>query len=168
MDAAGSQGAFTSYVGMTGCLWASGSGVFGARTGVSPQNITDGLSNTVMIGERPPPKSLGMGWWYTDHLYSNVMAATDGECPADAGLSPGAPDCAGVPTTIPGHGTFRAYFFSPGDLANECDKFHYWSLHRNGANFLFADGCARFLLYSARYQLRDLATIVGGEQVLGY
>jgi prepilin-type processing-associated H-X9-DG protein/prepilin-type N-terminal cleavage/methylation domain-containing protein len=158
-SAASDGGAFTSYAGMTGCISAERGGVFGVRTGVAPQSITDGLSNTIMIGERPPPGSLSMGWWYTNHPYTNLMSATDGECPADTGVCPGAPECQG----ISGIGTARGYFFSPGDLNNDCDKLHYWSLHGGGANFLFADGSAKLLTYSARYQLRGLATIAGGE-----
>src|SRR5262249_18519881 len=33
------------------------------RRGAKISQVTDGLSNTVMIGERPPSPDLGWGWW---------------------------------------------------------------------------------------------------------
>ena len=65
----------------------------------------------------------------------------------------------------PGRGEVNMYFFTLGSLDNDCDRYHYWSLHPGGGNFLFADGSVRFLSYSARFVLRDLATIAGGEVV---
>ena len=47
--------AYTSYVGMTGYSSQPKSGIFGRRKGVTPGQITDGLSNTIMVGERPLP-----------------------------------------------------------------------------------------------------------------
>lgn len=37
------------------------------------------------------------------------------------------------------------YRFGPGNPRNQCDTFHYWSMHPSGAHFLFADGSLRFL-----------------------
>jgi prepilin-type N-terminal cleavage/methylation domain-containing protein/prepilin-type processing-associated H-X9-DG protein len=158
--------AYTSYVGMTGYSSQPRSGLFGRSRGATPGQITDGLSNTVMVGERPPPGSLSMGWWYTTHLFENLTAANDFEAPADTGVSPvDSGSCGGEETYWPGVGRFGGYFFTQGSLSNECDKYHYWSLHQGGANFLFGDGSVRFLPYSAAFQLRDLATIAGGEIV---
>jgi len=46
-----------------------------------------------------------------------------------------------------------------------CDRYHFWSLHPNGANFLFADGAVHFLTYSAEPIMIPLATRGGGEVV---
>jgi prepilin-type processing-associated H-X9-DG protein len=50
-------------------------------------------------------------------------------------------------------------------LTDQCDLFHFWSLHPGGANFAFADGSVRFLTYAADDVLPALATRAGGEAV---
>ena len=55
--------------------------------------------------------------------------------------------------------------FRPGQLDNECDLFHFWSLHPSGANFMMADGSVHFLAYSANDILPALASRAGGEPV---
>jgi len=57
------------------------------------------------------------------------------------------------------------YYFSPGDIRNTCDNFHFWSLHYGGANFLFVDGSVRFLNYNIGKNLVQLATRAGGEEL---
>ena len=51
------------------------------------------------------------------------------------------------------------------DESNQCDAFHFWSLHPGGAHFLFVDGSVHFLSYSAASILPALATRAGGEAV---
>src|SRR5207249_1105130 len=55
--------------------------------------------------------------------------------------------------------------YGPGRVTNQCDAFHFWSLHPGGANFLFADGSVQFLSYSAASIMAPLATRAGGESV---
>jgi len=57
------------------------------------------------------------------------------------------------------------YSYGPGEITNQCDIFHFWSMHAGGANFLFCDGSVRFLRYSAVSVLPALATRAGGEAV---
>lgn len=113
-DGDGWRGGFTSYVGMTGYTWKPKSGLFGRGVGVAPSAITDGLSHTVCVGERPPPASLSMGWWYTTHVYPNLMSATDFEVPADMGGAPGDPGCPGFRTRWPGEGVVVQHSFVRG------------------------------------------------------
>ena len=159
----GSRCGYTSYVGITGHAEDYGSGLFGRRRGASPSDIRDGLSNTLAVGERPPPATLSMGWWYTTHELTNISPSNDGEVPADSGLSLVDPECGGDVTDWPGPRPWPSFAFGPGSISDDCDKYHLWSLHANGANFLFADGSVRFLSYSARTRLRQYATIAGGE-----
>ena len=166
-DPSGIEAAYTSYVGMIGHIDALGSGLFARNRGVTPSQITDGLSNTIAIGERPPPPSLSLGWWYTTHKFSNIQAINDFELPAESGVNPDDRQCDGLPISWTKLGNVNGYFFSNGNLNNECDKYHYWSLHDGGANFVFADGSVRFLSYGIYSHLRDLATISGGEAHYG-
>jgi len=57
-----------------------------------------------------------------------------------------------------------AYKLSPGDLNNQCDQFHYWSLHSGGAQFCMGDGSVRFLTYTTPAIVqRAMATRDGNE-----
>jgi prepilin-type processing-associated H-X9-DG protein len=62
-------------------------------------------------------------------------------------------------------GCFVKRSLGPGRTANPCDRYHLWSLHPGGANFLFADASCRFLPYSAEPLMIPLATRDGGEVV---
>src|SRR5262249_26180305 len=115
--------------------------------------VTDGLSNTVMIGERPPSPSLGIGlwfWWGFDVLIGSEETAL--VYPTSDHTSTG-PTCPS-PT-----------YFGPGDNTNWCSTNHFWSWHTVGGNFAFGDGSVRFLPYSANQILVQLSTRAGGEVV---
>jgi prepilin-type processing-associated H-X9-DG protein len=128
-------------------------GVMYASSRTRIADITDGLSNTVLVGERPPSPDLYWGWW--------TWSAFD----ASLGV----------------RNTRSAYIRSDGDppiicrslfpenyrlgTGNNCDTHHFWSLHPGGGNWLFADGRARFLPYQSNRLLPALATRSGGEVV---
>jgi prepilin-type processing-associated H-X9-DG protein len=57
------------------------------------------------------------------------------------------------------------FWYGPGTTSNPCDRYHFWSLHSGGANFLWADGSARFISYAAKDIMVALATRAGGEVV---
>ncbi len=147
--------ALTSYVGVSGLDYATYDGVFLQDRAIDLLTVTDGTSNTLMIGERPASPDNQFGWWYAcagqlntgsaDMILGvrekNLMLVTAGSCP-------------------PG-----TYSFAPGDFSNQCDMFHFWSPHSGGANFAFADGSVRFLSYSAASIMPALASRAGGEVV---
>ncbi len=149
----GRHAALTSYVGVLGTAFDKLDGVLYVDGQVRLTAITDGTSNTVMVGERPPSADFWYGWWYAgfgqlgtgsaDMLLGvrerNLGGAFVGNCP-------------------PG-----PYQFKPGRFTEQCDLFHYWSPHEGGAWFVFADGSVHFLTYDADRILPALATRAGGE-----
>jgi len=142
----------TSYVAVTGSGVPSAmDGMFGRRPGIAASEVLDGLSNTIMVGERPPPNSASAGWWYTTHKFP--PAWYEYELSAITGSDPWHPECG------------SSIGFAPGRINDECDYRHFWSLHVGGGNFLMADGAVRFLPYSAPALLPALATRAGGEVI---
>jgi prepilin-type processing-associated H-X9-DG protein/prepilin-type N-terminal cleavage/methylation domain-containing protein len=147
--------AFTCYLGVEGKDVKTLDGVLFRDSHIRMADIKDGTSQTLFAGERPPSTDNQFGWWYAgtgqigtgsgDMVLGveeqNVMSITAGSCPP---------------------GTYR---FGPGTLANQCDLFHFWSLHSGGANFLFADGSVRFLSYSAAPLMPALASRAGNDIV---
>lgn len=149
--------AFTGYLGVSGINYRNRDGVFITNARISLNHITDGVSSTLMIGERPPSSDLWFGWWF-----AGWGQAGDGSCDVVLGVSEltnftytsYAPTCAN--NTV--------YPFGPGTYANPCDTFHYWSMHPGGANFVFCDGSARFFTYdTTNATLNALATRNAGD-----
>jgi prepilin-type processing-associated H-X9-DG protein len=79
------------------------------------------------------------GWWY---------AGIGQRYTGSADMILGVREVNLLPVT-PGSCGPGAYSYGPGRISNQCDVFHFWSLHPGGANFLFADGSVHFLPYSA-------------------
>lgn len=145
--------ALTSYLGVEGLDLYSKDGLLFHDSTIRFADITDGLSNTLMAGERPASADFQFGWWYAGagQRFSgsaemvlgvrepNLLRVTKGSC------APG------------------IYSYAPGRLSNQCDMFHFWSPHIGGAFFLFADGSAHFLPYAAVTVLPALASRAGGE-----
>jgi prepilin-type processing-associated H-X9-DG protein len=158
----GITAAYTSYLGVTGRHPGERAnpqydGVFASPFGTRFADILDGMSNTLAVGERPPPLSLEDGWWYS--VMCNPTE-TRGQC-----RGPAAGLAMDMPPSSFYSGCFGPFSYGPGRLDNPCDRFHFWSLHPGGANFLFADASARFIRYDANAVMPALATRAGGETV---
>jgi prepilin-type N-terminal cleavage/methylation domain-containing protein/prepilin-type processing-associated H-X9-DG protein len=98
--------------------------------------ITDGTSNTYMIGESMHSFDLHCGGW----AYPNYVNAT----------------CA-IPLNYPDKGNTRN---------NWPNRYSFHSMHEDGANFCLADGSVRFVNDGINLAIyRALATISGGEAV---
>lgn len=152
--------ALASYIGVAGSGLAPNipssqrapGGGFDWSQAVRLTDITDGTSNTIHVAERPPPDTAQAGDWYqtawgretfpgpsgTMHYFQTPFVVGD-PCPRS--------------------------LYGPGRTDNPCDRYHFWSLHRGGANFLYCDGSVRFLPYTAREVMSALCTRAGNESV---
>jgi prepilin-type N-terminal cleavage/methylation domain-containing protein/prepilin-type processing-associated H-X9-DG protein len=160
--------ACTSYCGVTGNdEWVElGFPGSNARNGIFAVNswagdripppkmlsVTDGLSNTLMVGERPPNSALTWGSWRGSDFNSELAHPnTENSIVVQANGSP-------CPTP--------AYFQPETSVNNPCAAMHYWSLHPGGGNWLLGDGSVRFFTYTAATTtLVQMASINGGEVV---
>ncbi len=166
------RAALTSYLGVAGtCSYDEAAltkpgqnGILYINAGVKMGHISDGTSNTVIIGERPPSSTLEYGWQWAGAGDFPYFGATDvvigvHERVANSTSSFGTPD-----------------FFRPGTIRDPQDihRYHFWSLHTGGGNWAMADGSVKFLGYSvsgpqnltagsAPNVLEAMATRNGGE-----
>jgi prepilin-type N-terminal cleavage/methylation domain-containing protein/prepilin-type processing-associated H-X9-DG protein len=156
--------AITSYLGNSGTTSTSYDGVLYMSSKVKLVQITDGTSNTLLVGERPPNSNLEFGWWFAAYGYDGrgngdcVMTSNDVAIAnyfiANYSAAPNLP-CNGTAAQKIG--------MSPGNPLVGCDAAHYWSFHPGGTQFLMADGSCRLVTYSNSGLLPALSTRAGGE-----
>jgi prepilin-type N-terminal cleavage/methylation domain-containing protein len=136
--------AFTGYLGVAGTKQGNenyngsgqSDGVLYWKSTTRFADITDGTSNTFMVGERPPSVDLYYGWWFAG-------AGWDGSGIGDVLMAARATlycSAIGAPATKVG--------LQFGTVTNSLDQCHWWSMHTGGANFLLSDGSIRFWSYS--------------------
>jgi prepilin-type N-terminal cleavage/methylation domain-containing protein len=156
-DGGGMLVAFTSYLGVAsdhdGGFYDSTNwnGILFYTSHTKLTDITDGTSNTLMIGERPPSHDLYYGWWFAGAGY-------DGSGIGDVLMGARAVGYAaslGCPASKVG--------FQPGNVLVDCDQVHFWSLHTNGGNFAMGDASVRFMPYAANAILPQMSTKNGNE-----
>lgn len=134
--------ALTSYLGVTGRNQfkeapANGQdGMLFVNSGITMGQVYDGTSNTLIIGERPPSSSLEYGWQWAGSGDYPYFGASD--------VVLGVFERAGAPNAQPD-------FFRKGAIndPNDLHRYHFWSLHPNGANWALTDGSVRFIAYTA-------------------
>lgn len=160
-DDEGNTAAYCSYVGIYGDRVDMKDnrsrfeklGIISSSVGTRISEVTDGLSQTILFSESPPPGRWLLGTWYLGELPFHELW-TARPCRKHISID------VRYDTSSFCRGPF---LFAPGRLENLCDTLHLWSLHSGGANFAFADGSVRYLPYSAVDVLPALATRAGGE-----
>jgi prepilin-type processing-associated H-X9-DG protein len=146
--------------GLAGTFGPAGVGMFWRNSKMTPAKVTDGLSNTIAIGERSSNHS--------PSTWTGAVAA--GRCPAWMAQT------AGPYSPPPGPAYDNADFGEALVLAH-CNATHlpnadfpifdpdvYYSFHAGGCHFLMGDGSVRFISsYVDGRTYQNLATIAGGE-----
>jgi prepilin-type processing-associated H-X9-DG protein/prepilin-type N-terminal cleavage/methylation domain-containing protein len=145
------QIASANYVGVFGTSepGVDGEGVFFRNSQVAIADITDGTSQTLLVGERS--SNLGEATW---------VGSVTGAVLYNPNFNPALEEGSGM---VLGHAGEKN---TPGGPGSEVNQF--FSRHGSGANFLFADGHVKFLSSSMDFQtFAALATRAGGEVVSG-
>jgi prepilin-type processing-associated H-X9-DG protein len=173
---AGSAGVY--YAAANGGVAIPFNGVLFRKSKTTLQQISDGTSNTLMVGEHPPSVDLFLGWWFDgagvdnggtqEHIMNSL-----GWAQKDAiyfvitlGYYTQYTNCVAVADGGTNAGPDMFNGFEPGDIFNACHQGHYWSLHPGGGNFVFCDGGVRFLTYAmAPLNFHGLSSRNGGENV---
>ena len=162
---ANNKAALSDYLGVVGrntwaakdCPSAPGqNGMIYVNSGVRLTGVTDGTSNTVMVGERPPSADLQYGWQWAGSGYDDAAFGA-----GDSVL--------GVRERLTNPGAAPDYY-RPGNLAstnsfNDNDR-HFWSLHPGGGMWLFGDGSVRFITYSSGTAIAGTFNGISGVTVL--
>ena len=145
----------SNYVAMFGTTepGVDGDGMFFRNSKIGFREITDGSSKTIAAGERT--HQLGRATW-VGSVTNAILFPEDDNTQAQGVSETGA----GMTLGQAGEG------IGPGGSGGDVNQFY--SLHGDGANFLFADGHVTFLLTAMDYKTyQALATRAGGETIVG-
>jgi len=154
----GTTVALTSYLGVAGRdADVTRDGILFQDSAIRLTDISDGASNTLLLGERPPSHDFQFGWWY-----AGVGQRLTGSADLVLGVrEPNLQPVVSGSACGPGN-----YPYSPSrGFDDPCGMFHFWSPHPGGANFALADGSVRLIPYSAIDAIPALASRAGGDGV---
>jgi len=142
--------ALAEYMAVSGTDQLAFNGVLYVNSQVRMSQISDGTSNTLFVGERPSSTDLSFGWWFAGSGESPNFGATD--------------VCLGV-NEVKDVDTMERDVFREGELIDPKDehRWHYWSLHIGGTNFLMCDGSVRFVAYDVGQRVLNAAATRAGS-----
>jgi prepilin-type N-terminal cleavage/methylation domain-containing protein len=143
----------TGYLGSCGLRCTKPDGVLFPDSKISLRDVSDGLSNTIFVGERPPSVDFELGWWYAGQGQLKTGSAEMILGVRERYFGGEYAGCAPVNE------------YGPGKFSDGCHAFHFWSPHAGGAWFAFGDGSVRFLAFSANPIMPALASRAGGDTV---
>ena len=156
--------ALTCYLGNAGTASKASDGVLSSQSKTKLIAISDGTSNTFMVGERPPNSNKEFGWWFAAYGYDGIGTGDSVMTSNDLALAnyfianfSAAPN---KPCDAP---AAQKIGLVPGKVDVGCDAAHYWSFHTGGALFLMGDGSCRFVSYSNNPVVAAMSTRSGGE-----
>lgn len=157
---------FTWYVGVYSSPAYVNNGIIvddsnlSAKLTIDNRQIQDGLSNTLLLAERPPPADGQWGWWDTRCCTIDTISAVRGtDSPySSSNLGGACPDPA---------------LYRPADYRDNCAFNAIWSLHHGGGNFVMGDASVRVITYEAGNRSTGGATLLealasrSGDEVIG-
>jgi type II secretory pathway pseudopilin PulG len=142
--------ATTSYLGVNGVSSDKRDGVLYVDSKTRDAEISDGLSYTLLLGERPPSRYFDFGWWYAG-------VGADGNGTLDHTL--GTSETRSTPYNVCG----EVDGFVP-TFDDECSVRVFWSPHEGVTHYAMCDSSIHLLSSSIDRRLMDrLATRANGE-----
>lgn len=104
---------------------------------VTMRMVSDGLSNTILLAERPPSADGLYGWWDSPWTGDIIAPVRGDRSPVSSSRFGNCPNSA----------TYRF-----GNYEDNCNFNSVWSNHPTGGNVCFGDGSVRVLTYAAGNQ----------------
>jgi prepilin-type N-terminal cleavage/methylation domain-containing protein/prepilin-type processing-associated H-X9-DG protein len=153
--------AHTHYLGVNGTDQFGYDGILHINSKVKMESVKDGTSNTMMVGERPPPFDHYAGWWVAGSGWYPWFGAADVVLGSEERIAVAGESTRSGPQSHYQPGAFQ---FEDDGFGWDKHAWHFWSPHSGGAFFLFADGHIQFVSYSTdRNVFRSLSTYKSGE-----